>query len=170
MQQVLNSQERNQAFLKFLLFFVITVALIIGAVFFNYKLPLRENRMLQSEVEVQRVQDANQQKFVTRMEEAIVLLDSMEKKGANFQQIDLQLGSKMGELATLQQKDITAYGKMNKVIVDRLQQLKDNKKSMLEANINTGKLANLQSELDKCKDESIILHGQLDALRKSSGF
>lgn len=82
----------------------------------------------------------------------------------------MQLGSKMGELAALQQKDITPYGKMNKVIVDRLQQVREYKKSMRDANMNTGKPANLQSELDKYKDESIILHGQLDALRKSSGF
>ena len=70
----------------------------------------------------------------------------------------------------MQQKDITPYGKMNKVIVDRLQQVRGYKKSMQDANMNTGKLANLQSELDKCKAASIIPHGQLDALRKSSGF
>src|ERR1700733_10967550 len=107
MQQILNSQERTQAFVKFLVFFLVTVALVMLAVFFNYHLPSRENKMLQDEVDVQRQQDANQQKFVNRMQEAIVLLDSLEVSNTNLEQINLQLNGKIGELAVLQQKDNT---------------------------------------------------------------
>ena len=170
MQQVLNSQERNQAFVKFLLFFLITVVLILFAVFFNFKLPLRVNKMLQSEVDVQRIQDANQQKFVNRMQEAIVLLDSLDKKGINAEQINLQLNSKMAELAVLQQKDNTLYGKMNKVIVYRLTELQQNKKTIQDLSGNTARVVSLQAELDKCKEQLTIKEGQLDALRKASGF
>ncbi|MEO6963634.1 MAG: type VI secretion system TssO, partial [Puia sp.] len=110
MQQILNSQERNQAFVKFLVFFLLTVILVVTAVFFNYRLPVRENKMLQDEVDVQRQQEANQQKFVNRMQEAIVLLDSLDANNTNLEQINLQLNGKIAELAVLQQKDNTLYG------------------------------------------------------------
>lgn len=166
MQQVLNSQERNQAFFKFLLFFLVTIILIIGAVYFNYRMPTRENEMLQSEVDVQRTQDVNQQKFVSRMQEATALLDSLEKKGTNFEQIDLQLNSKMQELSVLQQKDNTIYGKMNKVIIDRLAELQQSKRERREAALRLSRLADTEAELEKYKQENLHLHDQLDAYRQ----
>jgi hypothetical protein len=170
MQQVLNSQERNQAFLKFLLFFLLTIVLVILAIFFNYRLPLRENKMLQSEVDVQRTQDVNQQKFVSLMQEAIVLLDSLDKKGTNTDQVNLLVNSKMQELAVVQQKDNTIYGKMDKMITDKLYDLQQAKKNLQDATNNLGKLSNAQSELDKCQQDNNTLHGQLDALRKANGI
>ena len=166
MQQILNSQERNQAFIKFLVFFLLTVILVITAVFFNYRLPVRENKMLQDEVDVQRQQDANQQKFVNRMQEAIVLLDSLEVSNTNLEQINLQLNGKIGELAILQQKDNTLYGKMNKVIVDRLQELQQKQRQLESLSDKAGKLASLQTELDKCKTDLAIANAALDGFRK----
>jgi hypothetical protein len=170
MQQVLNSQERNQAFLKFLLFFLITVVLVIAAIFFNFRLPVRENKMLQSEVDVQRTQDVNQQKFVGSMQDAVLLLDSLDKKGVNFEQINLQLNSKMQELAVLQQKDNTIYGKMDKMIIDKLTELQQAKRSLQDANANLNKMSSAQTDLEKCQQDNLQLHSQLDAFRKASGF
>ncbi len=169
MQQVLNSQERNQAFLKFLLFFLVTVALVIIAVFFNFHLPAREMKMLQSEVDVQRTQDVNQQKFVSRMQEAVVLIDSMDKKGVNFGQIDLLVNSKLQELSVLQQKDNTIYGQMDKMIIDKLTDLQQAKRTLQDAGDNVNKLATAQSDLKACQQENTTLHGQLDQLRKPLG-
>jgi hypothetical protein len=163
MQQVLNSQERTQAFLKFLLFFLITVVLIIIAIFFNYRLPVRENKMLQEEVDVARTQEFYQQKFVRQMQAAVLLLDSLDKKNVNFEQINVQLGAKMNELNGLQQKDSSVYGQMNKEIVYRLQQLKDDKKIILDLNTNATKLPGVQAELDNCR-------ATLDAYRKANGL
>jgi uncharacterized protein (UPF0333 family) len=170
MQQVLNSQERNQAFLKFLLFFLVTIVLIVTAIFFNYRLPFSENKMLQSEVEVQRIQDVNQQKFVGRMQEAILLLDSMDKKNVNFDQINLLVNSKLQELAVLQQKDNTIYGKMDKMITDKLYDLQQAKKSLQEANGSINKMSTAQTELEKCQQDNIQLHTQLDGFRKATGI
>lgn len=170
MQQVLNSQERNQAFLKFLLFFLVTVVLIIAAIFFNYRLPIRENKMLQSEVDIQRTEDVNQQKFIGLMQDAIRLLDSMDKKGTNVAQIDLQVNSKLQELAALQQKDNSIYGQMDKMIIDKLGNLQQDKKILQDARDNTNKLSAAQSDLEKCQSENIQLHGQLDGFRKANGI
>ena len=63
MLQILNSTERNQAFLKFLLFFLITVSLIVWAVYFNVNMPRKENVILKSEVNATRQQESNQMLF-----------------------------------------------------------------------------------------------------------
>ncbi len=168
MQQILNSQERNQAFVKFLVFFLLTVILVVTAVFFNYRLPVRENKMLQDEVDVQRQQEANQQKFVNRMQEAIVLLDSLDANNTNLEQINLQLNGKIAELAVLQQKDNTLYGKLNKVIVDRFQELQQKQRQLESLSDKAGKLASLQSELEKCKSDLAVANAALDGFRKGS--
>ncbi|MEO5682170.1 MAG: type VI secretion system TssO [Chitinophagaceae bacterium] len=169
MQQVLNSQERNQAFLKFLLFFLVTIALVILAIFFNYKMPARENAMLQEEVEDQRAEEANQQKFVTRMEAAVSLLDSLEKKNVNFDQINMQLNSKITDMLAYQQKDNSLYGKFNKVVLDKLGELQQNKKLIHELSGNDAKITTLQAEVDKCKNENMQLNVRIDNLSKQPG-
>ena len=169
MQQILNSQERTQAFIKFLVFFLITVALVILAVFFNYHLPSRENKMLQDEVDIQRQQETNQQRFVNKMQEAIILLDSLDVSNTNLEQINLQLNGKIGELAVLQQKDNTLYGKIDKVIVDRLQELQQKQRQLESLSDKAGKLVSLQTELDKCKSDLAVANAALDGYRKASG-
>src|SRR5258708_12009399 len=123
MQQVLNSKERNEAFLKFLVFFVVTLILVILAIYFNFRLPVRENRMLQDEIETQRQQDMNQMKFVAKMQEAVVLLDSLGKGGPNADQINLQLNGKLAEMPGQQQKDNNLFGNREKAIVEKFSDL-----------------------------------------------
>ena len=38
-----NAKERNIAFIKYILLFIVTTGLIILAVFFGYRLPIKEN-------------------------------------------------------------------------------------------------------------------------------
>ena len=170
MQQVLNSQERNQAFLKFLLFFLITVALIIAAIFFNFYLPVREKKMLQSEVDIQRVQDVNQERFATKLQDVAYYLDSMKKNTANYEQVGLIVNGKLGELSVLQQKDITIYGRIDKIIVEEMYDRQQEIKALHDQGTELSKLQLVQEELQKSKSDNIILNGQLDQLRKASGM
>ena len=107
MQQVLNNQERNQAFLKFLLFFLITIVLVIAAVYFNVRLPVVENKELQKQMTVYNQQDMSQEVFVKNMDEAVVYLDSLDKDPKNQEQIVMQLGAKIENLNKKKQKGKT---------------------------------------------------------------
>ena len=58
--EVLNHKQRNRAYWLFVLFFVITVAVLVSAIFFNAYFPFKENSLLkkenikmQKEVEIQ---------------------------------------------------------------------------------------------------------------------
>lgn len=170
MLQVLNSKERNQAFLQFLLFFLITVMLAIGAVYFNFRVPEKENKLLREEVDMQRTESQNQQKFVSHMQQAKVLLDSMKKSQSDINLVDMQLTAKMNELLNLQQKDSSLYGKLNNAVVDAFLELQRNKKELIGLNEKAASVNELKAELTKCQEDLTTSQGQLDVLRKGTGF
>ncbi len=166
MQQVINAKDRNKAFFQFLGLFLVTVILVVGAVYFNYQMPGRINSMLRDEIGMQQSEAQYQQKFVSRMQEARTYLDSMGKSGVNGNLLDMQLTERMTELLNLQQKDSSLYGQMNKVIVETFLELQQTKKSLVGAGGNAEKISMLETELNKVKGELSMAQGQLDNFRK----
>src|SRR5438093_495212 len=78
MEQILNAKIRNQAFGKFILFFVITVAIVVMAVYFNFiGVPANENQLLREKVRSYEDQTYRQEQFLTAMETSKKLIDSM---------------------------------------------------------------------------------------------
>jgi len=168
MQQVLNSKERNEAFLKFLIFFLVTLILVVLAIYFNFRLPVRENKMLQDEIETQRQQDMLQTRFVAKMQEAVILLDSLGKGGPNADQVNLQLSGKLAEMAGLQQKDNNIYGKMDKAIVEKFSDLQLWKKNLLNLQEKADKISTLETDLNSTKSQLIQAQSDLDAYRRQA--
>lgn len=163
MQQILNSQDRNQAFFKFLLFFVITLLLVVTAVYFDFRVPSKENDWLRSQLENRQIQEANQAKFVAKMEEVVALFDSLGKSGANANtdMIFNSINAKIGEMGELQLNDQTMYGRMDKALADKFDELKRAKKELIASNANAGQISALQARLDQCQL-------QLDGFRRAA--
>ena len=148
MLQILNSQERNQAFLKFILFFLITVTLIIVAVFFDYRMPTKENAILQDKLSSHRQQEYTQQLFVQQMQEVDALFDSLKNNVGDGSQIIRQIDAKLTNLEQLQGSNNTLYGKMNSTITSGFSDLLDTKKKHIAS---AQKLSDLESQLQICK-------------------
>lgn len=153
MPQVLNAQERTQAFLKFLLFFVITVAVILFAVFFDFQMPTVQNKSLKEEVYIQRQQDANQERFANKMELTVALLDSMEKNPAMAPQLRPQFEVQVTELNALQENGTTTYAKMNSVIISKLIKINELYRNVADLNTKLIRIPQLEKELTECKDD-----------------
>ena len=168
MQQILNSEERNQAFLKFLLFFLITVALIVSAVYFNFHVPSKENEWLQGQLEIQRVQEANQEKFVTRMEEALAMFAEMDKKDANVDLLSSRINKTIAEMQELEGNEKTLYGKMNKAIVGKFAELNRTKKEFAQSKGAADQIAKLQNELSICSSSLRETNKALDDYRRNT--
>ncbi len=149
MLQILNSQERNQAFLKFIVFFLITVALIVAAIFFDYKMPVRENAVLHDKLNSHRQVEYNQQVFIERMQEALVLLDSLDKPGIVEAQVNMQLTAKLSNLSEHQGSTNTLMGKTNKVIVEKLILLQQAKQDLRKSAQN---ISTYETQLRNCKE------------------
>ncbi|HMI59705.1 MAG TPA: type VI secretion system TssO [Puia sp.] len=172
MQQVLNRIQRRESFLKFLLFFVLTVVLVMLAVYFNYRLPTSENKVLREQAEVQRQQETTQNRFVTKLNEAVFLLDSLDRNvaGANLEQINIQLTGKLTELELLRQKgDPSAYGRLNNTVLDKLSQLQYAKSQVRELQKRADQYNASQQELNTVKAQLAAANNELDAIRRGGG-
>jgi Type VI secretion system, TssO len=147
MAQVLNVRERSQSFWKFLLFFGITLVVVVTAVFFDFRMPLVENRKLKEEVDVQRQLTTSQSKFANKLQEVIMWQDSIEKeqRATMVTQLNEELTRKITDLKNLNpfEEQGTTYGKVNKIIVDKLLDIRN-----LNADIDK-----LSLELDKKKND-----------------
>lgn len=168
MQPILNSQDRNQAFLKFLTFFLITVLLVVVAIYFNYKVPVKENAWLQSQLDIQQIQDANQAKFVSKMEEAITLMDQWNNKTADNALIDTKLNKIIGDMSLIEQNDKSMYGKMNKAIVAKFNDLRIARKALEDSKIDAQTIQRQTNTINELNAKLSAANASLDNFRKPS--
>lgn len=75
--EVLNKRQRNNAYLFFVLFFLITVAILITAVFFNAYFPFKEYSLLKAENARMKKEMEIQNKFSFQLEKVKAAVDSI---------------------------------------------------------------------------------------------
>ncbi len=73
----LNAPERRKAFINFLLFFAITLSVILITVFFSIQVPFKENNKLRKEMDIADNERAFLQSFEVKMQETTNLVDSI---------------------------------------------------------------------------------------------
>jgi Type VI secretion system, TssO len=162
MQTPINTAERNSAFWKFLFFFVLTVAMIITAIFFNTKLPFAENKILQEKAESARNLALSQERFNKSIKEVLVLLDSMDKPQANLVIIKNEVESKLSKLNNIYMGDMSAQAGLDKTIITLLgsyciknsnsKVLGDEALKLSEAQSNNVRLAKKVEDLERDLD------------------
>lgn len=149
MQHILNSSDRNQAFLKFILFFLLTTALILGAVYFNFQIPEKEKNFYKEEVYEQRKEDIEQQQFLSHMNQAKILLDSMNKSGTDIGEVEQQLNKELNALSNTRLND-TMYIQLNDMITVSFRELKTAKKDRMK---NDAEIHKLNEELESIEKD-----------------
>ncbi len=118
MAHVLNAKERNQSFWKFMAFFLLSTLMVVGAVYFDTRIPAKDNEMLREEVMRYRTQAQAQERFVKNMDDAKNLIDSLSKPGTNIIYLNQQIAAKIRELSDLQYRDSSMYNRLNKNVID----------------------------------------------------
>jgi uncharacterized protein HemX len=159
MQKPLNARERNNAFLKFLLFLLITVAMICGAVYYDFDIPHKENRLLKERVEQNRIQTMAQEKFTNKLVEVKQMMDSAGKPGVNTLYLNQVVMAKLKELTELQFIDSTIQAKMNRTVLSTYIDYNKVKTEM----VNMGDAPNVIAELKSRNDQ---LQRDIDQLRR----
>jgi hypothetical protein len=168
MPSVLNSRERNRAFLKFLFFFVISVWLIVGAVYFNMRVPSKENQVLREQVTRYRTQSIAQEKFVSSMDQAKVLIDSLKQPGVNSMYINQQIAVKLRELTDLQYKDSSMYSRMNKNVLDLYLRFQDATNKMVSMGDLPKQLEDYKSRYEQAQRDLDQAKRDIDLLRRAT--
>jgi energy-coupling factor transporter transmembrane protein EcfT len=159
MQTPINTAERNSAFWKFLFFFVLTVAMIVTAIFFNTKLPFVENALLKEKAENANAQSLAQEKFNKSINEVKVLLDSMDKPQAQLNFINDNISNKLTNLNNIYIVDNSVQAGLDKTIISTLQSFSTLKSS-------TTMSADIQKEIAELKSSKINLQAENDGLRR----
>lgn len=157
---VINAKERKQAFWKFLLFFLLSVAIILIAVYFDTLVPTKENRMMREQLAKFKIQEAAQDRFTNSMNEAKVMIDSLRKPGANQAYLNSQIMAKIRELTALQYKDSSMYSRLNTSVIDVFQRYQ-------EATNQVTKLGTLPEDYQKLKLDYDQAQRDLQTCRQS---
>ena len=164
-QTVLNTKERNRAFWKFLFFFIIAVWLIVGAIYFDFSLPSKENAVMRQQVSRYRTQTIAQEKFVASMDDARKLIDSLKTPGVNTAYINQLVAAKLRELTELQYKDSSVYSRLNKNILDVFLRYHESTNKIVELGDAPTQLADYKAKYEMAEQNLQNCRRDLDASR-----
>ena len=132
----LNSAERTNAFLRFVLLFLITVALIVTVVFSSIKLPWKENVRLHDQVvRLQKERDSSEA-FGRDMQEAQLALKSYANKEELSVATQARVQNKIDKLRERARKTPNGENSLYELVVENLTELNDAKKKLKDAKLD----------------------------------
>lgn len=164
----LNNAERSKAFRSFLIFFIITVALVIAAVFFSIQVPFQQNRQLAEQMKVVEAERLFTQKFESNMNEVMRLVGDLNKKDIDVTLTDGKIEERIKGMNALIDTDSSYAADPNSAtikelyssVVESLSNLRLAKKENREA-------ANKDANLSELKQEISNLNGQLSNAKQT---
>lgn len=167
---ILNKKERRNAFLLFLLMFFITTGVLITAIFFNFKLPLKENEVLKNENDRMNSQFNFNKEFTLKMEEIGKLVDSLDKAPLSFQFIEQSIGYELKELSESIPKDSTINPALYQNIIITTKEFVNTKKRLLLTKDAEKEIENLKRENESLKEDNKSLERNLQTLSIGSRY
>lgn len=94
----INIKERSIAFQRFLLFFILTMAVIAATIFTGIKIPYKENKKLREQVAVADSEQVFRDEFLKNLQQAQSLLDTVNQATASAGLIDGRITQKIQEM------------------------------------------------------------------------
>ena len=164
-----NSKERRNSFLKFLALFLFTVAMVVTAVYFNFKVPKKENQILKAQaLNIKKEMDF-QNNFNKEMSTVKNMIDSMDVPGQNISYQNSLISTKLVDMQKMiPTKDSTYRYDMYTNIVGlyiELQETKDRLRSLEDAEST---IQEYKEAFEKCKDDYKEVERELYILRRSN--
>jgi len=163
---ILNKKERLSAFLLFLLMFVITTAVLIAALFYNFKLPLKENELLKKENDKITEQFAFQKQFSEKVEEITTMVDSLDKAPESFQFIEQKINFELVELNEKIPADTDQELKVYDNTILIIKNLVNAKKALLQVNDSKKEIELLNNQIKSYEEENKDLIRDLELARQ----
>jgi hypothetical protein len=146
--------------------FFITTAVLIAALFYNFKLPMKENELLKQENDKIQVQFAFQKQFSEKIEEITTMVDSLDKAPESFQFIEQKINF---ELVALNEKipaDIDQELKVYDNTILIIKNLVNAKKMLLQGNDSKKEIDLLNNQIKSYEEENKDLIRDLEMLRQ----
>ncbi len=155
----INRRERKKAFMSFLLFFVITLGVIVTSIFFSFQVPLKENDKLRKEINANEEDKVFMQGFEIKMQETASFLDSVNQS-ANPYRLENQILNNMKDM-TAQADEAPPFVKgICNLIIDNLSNLRMAKEQLRNFSKNT-------NDAEKKDDQIRELTNQLNICQQT---
>lgn len=159
---VLNKKERISAFLLFLLMLTITLGVLITAIFFNYKIPWKENEVIKLENE-KIINEFNFQKaFSNKIDKISKLVDSLDNAEEGFIFLEQTINYELVDLKESIPQESFDDGRLYENIILNINELVKTKKNLLQLNDSENKLKEQKEQLDLYAAEVEKLERDLD--------
>ncbi len=147
-----NIKERRSRFIKFILLFLLTVSTIIALVFFNFKVPKKENQLLKSQAKSIKKEIRFQSKFAVEMTVVKNMIDSLDIPGQNISYQKNLISSRLVDLQkTIPTKDSTYKYDMYTSIIKLYVELEEAKDKLRDLKDSENTITEYKDELESCR-------------------
>lgn len=163
----LNVKQRRKAFISFLLLFLLTSSLVVLIVFFNLKVPEKENNYLRNRLNYLNIEAQQTANFAQKMDQVKNLIDSIGIKGTNIDYTEQLISTELALMRTkyIAEDSTSNIAMYNNIILTYLE-LKEAKIELLnleDAKSDIETYVNMIEELkekleDKQRDLDIYRH------------
>ncbi len=155
----INSKEHNSAFVKFMLFFLVTLAMAAGALYYNFKIPNKELSILRVRSELLRNQQVSQEKYKRVLNDVIDMLDKTDSSSKLMMESELSV--KIDALRNVSGiEDSSAAKKLHTSILYLVNKYKEAKFRLFdlknfeeEIRDKNGKIAKLREDVEYYKEK-----------------
>ncbi|KIX21639.1 hypothetical protein SY27_08050 [Flavobacterium sp. 316] len=159
---ILNKKERFNAFMLFLLMFFITTGVLIAAIFFNFKLPLKENDVLKNENDKMNTQFTFNRMFSERIEDIGKLVDSLDVSPESFQFIEQSINYELVDLKEKIPNDSIVNPKLYENVILTIKSYVNTKKKLFLINDSKKEIDDLTDDLKDLEEENKDLARKLE--------
>ena len=149
-----NSKERRSAFFKFLGLFLVTMLTLLVAVYFNFKVPNKENALLKTQVKAVEKEMTFQNDFSAEMESIKSMIDSLDVPGQNVPYQNSKISEKLVSLQkTIPTKDSTFRYDMYSNIVAAYADLQQSEGELIDLKDAKNTIEDYKEALEKCRND-----------------
>ena len=157
---ILNKKERTKSFLLFLLMLIIAFGALLTGLFFNYKMPWKENTILRNENKQIRYEINYQKRFIAELKTINTAIDSLDNVKEGYFFVEKSINSDLIDLRKRISKDsLNNYELYNNMIL--------NYKKLLDAKSNVKKVENTKNQIDKLNESVKDYEKDIDDLERA---
>ena len=144
--QPTNKAARAKAFVNFLIFFAVTIILVLAAGYYSVQVPFKQNEQLRQESENAKNERAFASTFQKKLEEVLSTLEIVndEKYASEADSYDSQIGEKITDLGAMLSKDSITNKAFYRSVITALTASRIAKKDLREAKSKSAQSADLQ--------------------------
>lgn len=147
-----NKSERNSAFARFLLFFFLTIAIVIVTIFFGIRIPYSENEKLHEQLAIVEKENQFKDNFATNMLQTQGLLDSINIDPARAGLVDGRVTQKIQEMDAALNKNETGAKEIYSQIIKALNNTQTDKKGLRAASNKDSVVAMYNAQIQELKN------------------